>query len=362
MKMRALKYLLVYTLPLSVFLSFIREGWQTFMPVIYGFVIVPLLELLLGSDPSNLERAEQDMVKKDVVYDILVWLIVPVQCGFLAWYLFNIQTVEFLGLSWWGRTISMGMMCGVLGINVAHELGHRRNKLEQLLSKILLMTSLYPHFFIEHNYGHHKHVATHEDPASARLNEPLYLFWVRSIVFSYLSAWKIEHARLRRKRQSRLSWHNEMLIFTIIEILSLAIIAWLFGPAVLLGFVMAAISGVLLLETVNYIEHYGLRRQKVSESRYEQTSPVHSWNSDHLIGRMFLFELSRHSDHHAYPHKKYQVLQSYEESPQMPTGYPGMMVLSTIPPLWFWIMNHRIRGISENCNYGKNTLVGKQEI
>lgn len=348
MKFRALKYLLVYTLPLGVYLSFHREGWQTFLPPVYGFGIIPVIELFIKSNPSNLSRAEEELVKRDRIYDWLVWLIVPVQVGFLIWYFFNIQTVPAFGLSWWGRTFSMGMMCGVLGINVAHELGHRVSKTEPVLAKVLLMTSLYPHFFIEHNYGHHKHVATAEDPASARLNESLYRFWLRSIVGCYFSAWQIERRRLERKKLPVLSLSNEMLRFTLLEVLLISAVLLWFGPLVLAGFLVAALFGILLLETVNYIEHYGLSRQKVSTYRYENTTPVHSWNSNHIIGRMFLFELSRHSDHHAYPHKKYPLLQSYEKSPQMPTGYPGMMLLSTLPPLWFSVMNARIKNFTEN--------------
>ncbi len=346
MKLRALKYLTTYTLPLAVIVSFTAEGWRTFTPLIYGFGVIPLLELMLKPREENLSTAEAELTKADHIYDWLVWLIVPVQLGFLTWYFFNIQTVEAFGVSWWGRTISMGMMCGVLGINVAHELGHRRSKAEQRLSKVLLMTSLYPHFFIEHNYGHHKNVATEEDPASARYNELLYTFWIRSIIGSYLHAWQIEAQRLSRKKIAPFSLRNEMIQFTLIEVAICLTIYFLFGGIVLIGFFVAALFGILLLETVNYIEHYGLSRKKVSDSRYEKTTPVHSWNSNHILGRIFLFELSRHSDHHAHPHKKYQVLASYKESPQMPTGYPGMMLLSTIPPLWFMVMNRRVRSYS----------------
>lgn len=316
------------------------------MPIVYGFGVIPLFELLIKPRAENLSKAEAELTKTDKLYDWLVWLIVPVQVGFLIWYFFNIQTVPAFGISWWGRTISMGMMCGVLGINVAHELGHRRTKFEKALAKILLMTSLYPHFFIEHNYGHHKNVATTADPASARYNEVLYTFWFRSIVGSYFHAWKIEAERLSRKKISALSLKNEMIRFSLIELILIGGIYWFFGAVVLTGFLVAALFGILLLETVNYIEHYGLSRKMVSDTRYEKTTPIHSWNSNHILGRIFLFELSRHSDHHAYPHKKYQVLESYDESPQMPTGYPGMMLLSTIPPLWFLVMNRRVRSFS----------------
>ena len=207
---------------------------------------------------------------------------------------------------------------------------------------MLLMTSLYPHFFIEHNYGHHRNVATEEDPASARYKESLYAFWVRSVFHSYKSAWSIENKRVKKKYGTSFTLKNEMILYILVEIVLLLSIFIIWNMTALIGFCLAAAGGILLLETVNYIEHYGLRRKKVSEYRYENTQPAHSWNSNHIIGRLMLFELSRHSDHHAFPHRKYQVLQNHDENPQLPTGYPGMMLLATIPPLWFRVMNPRV--------------------
>ena len=343
MKIKALKYILVYSLPFGVYLSFTHEGWSTLLPVLYSFGIIPLLELLVKPDASNLDKAEQELRKGDFLYDLLLYLIVPIQVGFVIWFFFNIQGVEILSPTFWGRSLSLGLMCGVLGINVAHELGHRVKGYEKVMAKILLMTSLYPHFFIEHNYGHHRNVATPNDPASARYNEVLYAFWIRSMIYSYLSAWSIENKRVKRKEGRVLSLKNEMIVFTLLEIALLAGAGSIFGFTALIGFCIAAFTGILLLETVNYIEHYGLARKKVSDNRYENATVIHSWNSNHLVGRLMLFELSRHSDHHANPVKKYQVLESYDESPQMPTGYPGMMLLSAIPPLWFWVMNKRVK-------------------
>ena len=350
MKIRAFKYLLAYSLPFGVFLSFHHEGWITFMPLVYAFGFIPLIELLIKPSSSNLSSAELEIAKNDRIYDWMLYLTVPVQVGFVIWYWFNIKEVEINTLTFWGRTLSLGLMCGVMGINVAHELGHRTTKVEKLLAKILLMTSMYPHFFIEHNYGHHKNVSTPEDPASARFNEVLYGFWLRSIIFSYFSAWKIENKRSKRKVGSAFSIKNEMIVFTLLELLVVTVVALVFGMKVLLGFLMAAAMGILLLETVNYIEHYGLSRKLVSENRYENASAIHSWNSNHWVGRLMLFELSRHSDHHANSVKKYQLLQSYDNSPQMPTGYPGMMFLSLFPPLWFRIMNKRV---NQNQNSGE---------
>jgi alkane 1-monooxygenase len=242
----------------------------------------------------------------------------------------------------------MGLLCGVFGINVGHELGHRVNKTEQFLAKSLLLTSLYMHFFVEHNKGHHKNVATREDPSSARYGEMVYTFYFRTIIFSYLSAWKIVNNDLRKKGKPAFYWKNEMIHIHLIQILMVALIGWFFGWIVMVYFLYAAVIGILLLETVNYIEHYGLERNKLWDGKYERAMPVHSWNSDHIIGRLMLFELSRHSDHHYLASRKYQTLRHFDHSPQMPTGYPGMMLLSLAPPFWFKIMNKKINRLKLN--------------
>jgi alkane 1-monooxygenase len=237
----------------------------------------------------------------------------------------------------------MGLLCGVFGINVGHELGHRVNVFEQTLAKMLLLTSLYMHFYIEHNKGHHKRVATPEDPSSARYGEWVYSFYFRSIILSYLSAWHIANEDLRKNGKATFSLLNEMLLFQLIQIAFLAFLFFIFGWQATIYFVVAAIIGFLLLETVNYIEHYGLQRKSTGEGKYERAMPAHSWNSDHVIGRLFLFELSRHSDHHYLASRKYQLLRHHDDAPQMPTGYPGMLLLALIPPIWFWVMNKRIK-------------------
>jgi alkane 1-monooxygenase len=340
--MRILKYLVAYSIPLSVALSFLLGGWWTFLPLVYAFGFIPLLEFILRPDPSNLERSQKEIIAEDPWYDYMLYLLVPIQYLFLIWFLFTVnETNTWLELV--GRTSAMGIMCGVIGINVGHELGHRRKKWEQRLAQLLLGSSLYAHFFIEHNYGHHRNVSTPEDPASARYNESLYHFWLRSIWNSYWHAWQIQSKMLKAQKRSFWSLKNEMLIFhlgqTMLILMALIFFSWQGA----LAFMGAAIFGIILLETVNYIEHYGLSRQKVNDRRYEKASPLHSWNSDHLIGRLVLFELSRHSDHHAHPHKKYQTLDHFDESPQLPTGYPGMMLLATLPPLWFALMNPKIQ-------------------
>lgn len=339
MSFKALKYLSVFTVPVCVYISFTQTGWLCFLPILYAFGFIPILELILGERSSNLENAEEEIRRKDKLYDLLLYLVAPVHFSFLIWFFFVLGDAQLLWYEVLGRTLSMGLLCGLFGINVAHELGHRHSKVEQFLAKVLLWSTQYTHFFIEHNEGHHKKVSTPEDPASARLNENLYSFIDRSVRNSYLSAWKIEKKRLKRKKQSFWSFHNRMVSYTLAQLALILTVLLVFDFRVMLLYLGAAAFGIILLETINYIEHYGLLREKVSEFRYEDTRPQHSWNSDHVVGRLLLYELSRHSDHHAFPHRKYQVLRHHDESPQMPTGYPGMMVLAAIPPLWFRVMN-----------------------
>lgn len=348
-KVKALKYTAVFSIPISVALAFVFGGPVVFLPVFYAFVFLPFLELLIGTDQRNLSVAEKEITRRDKIYDWLLYLTVPMQFAFLIWFVIIIDRSVLWSAEWVGRVSAMGIMCGVFGINVAHELGHRTNKLEQFLAKSLLLTSLYMHFFIEHNYGHHRNVSTPEDPSSARKGEWLYLFIWRSMTLSLVSAWQIEAKRLERKNKSPFSLENETLRMWLLELIAIAVVGFVFGWEVMLAFVLAGLAGGILLETINYIEHYGLSRKKVSAFRYEDVNPRHSWNSNHVIGRLMLFELSRHSDHHFDASKKYQLLDNYETSPQMPTGYPGMMVLAAVPPIWFWVMNARLpdTGISK---------------
>jgi alkane 1-monooxygenase len=341
MSFRAFKYASPFLIYIGSLHGFISHGWVIWLPLIYTWVLVPVIELFVKPSESNLTVAEEEMVRKDAFYDVLLWLVVPFQYFALGCFLYSVGFVVQPTLDIIGKTAVMGLLCGTFGINVGHELGHRTNRFEKTLAKLLLLTSLYMHFFIEHNKGHHKRVATPEDPSSARFGEPLYLFWLRSIVNSYRSAWHI--AGRDTKRNGVTILHNEMLQFHLVQIGFVILIGALFGWTTATLFVAAAIQGILLLETVNYIEHYGLQRKKITENKWERAMPEHSWNSNHVIGRVMLFELSRHSDHHYLASRKYQVLRHHNHSPQMPTGYPGMMLLALVPPVWFSVMNKKVK-------------------
>ena len=343
MQLRFLKFLIPFILYIGSIRSFHTNGWVIWLPLFFAWVFIPLMEMLIKPNSANMSATEEELTKKNRGYDILLYLVVAVQYFALYEFLSSMKNDILTWQDTIGRIMVMGLLCGVFGINVGHELGHRVNKFEQTLAKGLLLTSLYMHFFTEHNKGHHKRVATPEDPSSARLGEPVYVFYFRTIIFSYISAWHIANDEMRKKMRPVFSWQNEMIQFTFIQIVFLALIFYFFGWLVTIYFIASAFIGILLLETVNYIEHYGLQRKSTSEGKYERAMPEHSWNSDHVIGRLMLFELSRHSDHHYLASRKYQVLRRHDNSPQMPTGYPGMMMLSLIPPAWFYVMNRRIK-------------------
>ena len=341
MQLRLLKYVFVYITPVVVLFSLRTEGVLSFTAVVVLFGILPFMELFTNGSTHNLSAVEEEMAKDDRRYDWILYSLVPIQYALVFYFLWRIDADELSLLTKTGMTFALGMACGVLGINAAHELGHRNTWYEQLMSKMLLLTTLYMHFFIEHNRGHHKNVSTEEDPASARYGENVYMFYLRSVWGSYFSAWKLEKERLQSAKMPVWSWRNEMIQFQLIQVIWLLVIYFFFGLSAFLWFLVAAFLGILLLETVNYIEHYGLQRKKEGQ-RYERTMPVHSWNSNHPIGRVVLLELSRHSDHHYQSNRKYQILRHFDESPQMPSGYPAMMIMALLPPLWFYIMHRQI--------------------
>lgn len=345
--MRAYKYLCPFLFFFGAWLSFNQQGPITWLPLLGAWVLIPLLELFIKPDPHNMSAAEEELARHDPAYDRMLHVVVLLQYGILWVFLQRMQMPPTDWSDRIGQVLTMGLLCGVFGINVAHELGHRSSKIEQNMAKALLLTSLYMHFFTEHNKGHHKRVATPEDPSSARYGESLYRFYPRTLVMSYRSAWHIANQESRKKWGTALTLKNEMVQFQLLQLSLVIAIGSYFGTAALLSFLGAAATGMLMLETVNYIEHYGLQRKSTGLGQYERAMPHHSWNSDHVVGRLMLFELSRHSDHHYLASRKYQVLRHHDAAPQMPTGYPGMMILSFIPPLWFGIMNKKVKSWQE---------------
>lgn len=346
--MRDLKYTAGYIIPLLCVAGLLKQGFWTYGSFVFAFVMVPLFEPIMTKSSQNLEGVEIEHQSRKKIFDWLLYLNLPVLWGIIALFLFKLMTYLPSAFELTGMILSVGVVIGACGINVGHELGHRPTAAEQTLAKLLLLPALYMHFFIEHNRGHHKYVATDRDPASARQGQNLYSFWIRSFFGSYRSAWQLEADRLSRRGISFWSIHNQMLVFQIIQLIYVTILYLIAGSMIFWPVLLSALVGILFLETINYIEHYGLRRESRPDGRYERVRPRHSWNSNHELGRIILYELTRHSDHHFIASKKYQLLDHHEESPQLPFGYPGSMLLSMIPPLWFRIMDPALEEFNRN--------------
>ncbi|WP_328412362.1 alkane 1-monooxygenase [Nocardia sp. NBC_00403] len=319
------------------------------------FVVIPLLDLAVGDDGSNPRDEDYESLSNDRYYRWCNYLFLPLQfiglliAGYL-WARQELSLADKLGLA-----VTMGVVSGI-GINAAHELGHRAEHLERWLAKVALAQSGYGHFFVEHNRGHHVRVATPEDAASARFGESLWEFLPRSIVGGFRSALALERERLSRKGKRWFSPHNYLLQAWSMSVVLFGTMILVFGPAVIPYLLLQAMIGAGLLETVNYVEHYGLLRARRANGNYVRCSPRDSWNSDRLITNVFLFHLQRHSDHHANPGRRYQTLRSSQEAPQLPAGYATMVVLAAVPPLWRAVMNHRVM-----AHYGGDiTLVNRK--
>lgn len=340
--MKDLKYLAAFSIPIIAFIGIYFKGVFSFSIPVYAFVFLPVLELILSTDNYNLNEEETESKLKNKVFDWLLYLNLPLVFGLVIYSLIEVTTNQLHTYEIVGLITSLGIVLAVNGINVAHELGHRQTSNERFLGKALLLPSLYMHFYIEHNFGHHLHAATPEDPATARYNQSVYSFWFTSTIRQYFKSWSIQQNLLKNNNNSFFSVKNDMLWYVLIQLTYLATIFLLFGTLGLIFAFASAIVGIIMLESVNYIEHYGLLRLKTKSGRYERVKEIHSWNSNHVIGRIVLYELTRHSDHHYKTSKKYQVLECHDESPQMPFGYPTSMVISLIPPLWFKIMNKRV--------------------
>jgi alkane 1-monooxygenase len=283
----------------------------------------------------------------------LVYSNVYIQFGLLFWGSYVLVFDNLTLLQSIGLVLSLGVFSACI-INIAHELGHRQSPIAKFHSKMALMTVSYMHFFIEHNRGHHVHVATPLDPATSKKGQTIFQFWYQSVVGSYRSAWQIETKRLAREDKRVWSSNNEMLKFAVLPLLFCGIlIAFCYFfitnhsqlatlSVVPLFFIVQSVIAFLSLECVNYIEHYGIVRREVSAGKYERVNPLHSWNANHLISNLMLFQLQRHSDHHAFAARPYQVLRHFDQSPQLPFGYPVMILLSLVPPLWFRLMDNRL--------------------
>lgn len=311
------------------------------VPVVV-FGIIPVLDMLLGKDGMNPdEETEVPVMNGETFYRAITLGWVAAFAVLLVWGMATLASGVFSVAGAMGWIVSIGVVGG-LGINVAHELIHKDGRLETWAGGFLLSLVCYAGFKVEHLRGHHVHVSTPEDASSSRYNQSLYEFLPQAYVRNFLNAWKLEAQRLQRKGHQVVSWRNELIwwysISALVGIGFTLAFGWL-GAAFFLGQSFFAFT---LLEVVNYLEHYGLHRRKLDNGRYERTTPEHSWNSNYFLTNVFLFQLQRHSDHHAFAKRRYQVLRHHDIAPQLPAGYSAMIVLAMVPPLWKRVMNPRV--------------------
>lgn len=339
-------FLLTPATPLAAFFIWQKFGepefWAYLTPFVV-FVCVPLLDWLIGRDQSNPEPGVVARLRHDFWLNTWPPLAALIVIGSVFWggYVFVFTPWNSLAGAF-GWILSMGIVSGVLGINVAHELIHKPARWRQLAGGVLLSLVSYGSFKVEHLRGHHRWVATPEDPSSATRNESLYAFIVRAAGRNILNGWRLEAVRLRSAGRAWYSPHNELLWWTALSLAVASVFFTWLGPRGLLYFFAQSVVAVALLETVNYIEHYGLKRRREPSGRYEAPGLMHSWNSDHLLTNLLLFQLQRHSDHHIHPRRTYQELESSRESPRLPAGYATMILLAMVPPLWRHFINPRL--------------------
>ena len=332
--------------------SFLFAGWGLvnltglalfwWIGPLFIYVLIPLLDLAIGADPTNPPDDVVAWLEQDRYYRWVTYAFLPLQYVALVTGCWLIATHGGLGIvDKLGIAFTLGTLNGV-AINTAHELGHKKEHAERWLAKIALAPTGYGHFFIEHNRGHHVRVATPDDPASSRLGESFWAFLPRTVAGSLRNGWSLESKRLRRMGKRALSPRNDILNAWAMTVVLWAALLVAFGIGVLPYLLIQAVFGFCLLEAVNYLEHYGLLRQRLENGRWERVTPSHSWNNNNVTTNLFLYHLQRHSDHHANPTRRYQALRHFEQSPQLPSGYATMIVLSYFPPLWRRVMDPRV--------------------
>ncbi len=341
-------YLVTLIVPLVTILSagialLSNQGMWLWMLGIIFWVIIPLIDGWLREDTFNpTEEQEIELQKESAYYKGILY-----SATLLNWVGLAVMTYAVVKGDWaWfhilGAIISVGALHAI-GLTMSHELGHKMNDRTQVLfAKIGSACSGYAHFNIEHNKGHHKDVATPEDPASSRMGESIYRFVLREIPGAAKRGWSLEADRLKRQHRSIWSLHNELLQICLITVLGYATMTWFFGWAALPFLLVCAAYGWFQLTMANYIEHYGLLRQTLENGRYERCQPHHSWNNNFKASNLLTLHLQRHSDHHAHPTRAYQLLRDFADAPALPQGYPAMMGLALCPPAWRAVMDKRV--------------------
>ncbi|TNE91688.1 MAG: alkane 1-monooxygenase [Deltaproteobacteria bacterium] len=335
---RALPFTAVYVIALSLLAGMAIGGWGTLLTPIVVFLGVPLLDLVVGMNTEDTSPEDEH----DPWFDVVLFGWVGLQTFVLGVALWFLTTQAPTGLEWFGVTLSAAVMTGGGGINVAHELMHRKTNTHRAAAEWLMTLAGYTHFCVEHVLGHHRNVATPEDPASSRFGESVYTYLPRTIVGGLLSAWSLETARCERRGIAWTSWENRRLRYAVDLVALAAVVGLVFGPLGVAFLWAQGFAAVVLLEIINYVEHYGLEREKLPNGRYERVQPRHSWNTNHRVSNWLLYNLQRHADHHANASRPYYHLRALQEGPQLPFSYPTAILVSLVPPLWRAIMHPQL--------------------
>jgi len=325
-----------YIFSLLTLLGLSFGGLYSYSGVFIIFFVHPSLDFFLHQYITINDQLTDSQSSKMLNYSIYLFplfeFVFLIVVGHYAFYAKTFY--EFIGL-----TLSAGMITGGFGITMAHEFIHRNHKWERGLGVFLLSLVNYTHFRIEHVYGHHKYVSTPKDPASAPLNMNLYYFILRSIGGGFISAIKLENKRLKKKSKLEKIFNNRIIGYLLIMILFTVTVYLLGGIKLILFWFGQSLMAICLLEIINYIEHYGLRRKKTDSNRYEKVRPKHSWDSRHFFTNATLINLGKHSHHHSDAATPYYKLKNQEVASVLPMGYSLAIVLALFPPLWKKIIN-----------------------
>lgn len=323
-----------------LYFSFGQE-WLLTIPLLMNYTLMPVIDHLVGADENNPPEELVPQLEDDHYYRWLTWATVPMHFLVLIVIAVFVGTQDLSMISVVVMVITAGSYSG-LGINTAHELGHKKTAIERLLAKIVLAVPAYGHFCVEHNYGHHRDVATPDDPASSRMGQSIYSFMLREIPGAFLRGWNVEKMRLQRLGKHTWCADNDILQSYAISLVLQGALLIAFGWVMVPFLVLHNFWAWFQLTSANYIEHYGLLRQRDESGRYERCEPHHSWNANYIFSNLALYHLERHSDHHANPMRRYQSLRNFEDIPQLPNGYYGMYLLAYVPWLWYRVMDKRL--------------------
>lgn len=337
--MKVLPFFASFLTAVSMLVGVWAGGVFTFLTPVIVFIGLPIVDLLIGDDLDDTAAEGADGSR----FDFVVRLWAPTQAVVLGVVLSVVAFGDPTTLELVGMGISTALVSAGGAINAAHELMHRKSKLDRALAEFLMMTSSYTHFCIEHVHGHHKNVATPLDPAAARLGQSIYAFYPQTVIGSLQSAIRIERARNERRGVSWWTWENRLTRYAVLLVASYAFVGAVFGAFGLVFYVLQGVLSFSILEVINYVEHYGLARAELAPGRYEKVQPRHSWNTNHRVSNWWLFNLQRHADHHANASRPYWNLRAIEEGPQLPFSYPTAILVAMVPPLWMAIMDPRVK-------------------